>query len=167
MLRVAARLRVSEEAVIGHMATLWCWALDAKPQGGPLSPLDVRAGANWKARSDIVAALVEARLLDEEDDGLWLHDWTEYAGRLIRQREMAKARARKARATNPHGDGTLPAPYAYGTRSVRAEFASTVPNRTKPEEQDDPPYPPRACGCRTGAWAGRGEGVDQAVVGRA
>lgn len=142
MLRVAARLRVSEEAVIGHMATLWCWALDAKPQGGPLTELDVRAGANWKARSDIVAALVEARFLDEQDDGLWLHDWPEYAGRLIRQREMAKDRARRARAANPHGEGTLPEPYAHGARSVREQFAPTVPNRTEPS-LSVPPTPHR------------------------
>ena len=143
VLRVASRLRVSEEAVIGHMATLWCWALDAKPQGGPLTDLDVRAGANWKARSDIVSALIDARFLDEQDDGLWLHDWPEYAGRLIRQREMAKERARKARAANPHGDGTLPESYAHGARSVREQFAPTVPNRTEPDPLSVPPTPHR------------------------
>lgn len=142
VLRVSAALRVSEEAVIGHMATLWCWALDAKPQGGPLSALDVRAGSNWKARADIATALAEAGFLDERGDGYWLHDWTEYAGRLIRQREMAKQRARRARATNPQSTGAAPDEYAQRTRTVRAEFAPTVPNRTREEQQDDPPLPP-------------------------
>jgi hypothetical protein len=102
VLRVAATLRVSNETAVGHIAALWCWALDAKPDGGPLGDIDIRAGANWSTRKDITAALLDAGLIDQHADGYWLHDWDDYAGRLLRQRAEAKERMRnvRARSTN-------------------------------------------------------------------
>ena len=127
-LRVADTLGVSRLTVVGHLAALWGWAIDAKPDGGPLTDLDVRAGAEWDARKDFTAALAAATFLDVRDDGFWIHDWDEYAGRLIRQRKLARDRARKARESS-----------ANSTHTVRAQFAPTVPNPTVPYPTDPDP----------------------------
>ena len=128
IIRAAATLGVSRLLIVGHLAALWCWALDAKPDGGPLTDLDIRTGAEWGERKDFTAALVDAGLLDAETDGLWIHDWDEYAGRLIRQRAMARDRARRSRGESPQR-----------ARSVRAEFASTQPNPTQPDPKGSLP----------------------------
>lgn len=119
-LRVAVTLGVSRAQVCGHLAMLWCWALDARPDGGPLDAIDVIAGAEWEQpRKDFVGALMAAGFLDAREDGMWLHDWDDYAGRLVAQRRANKQRMRDARAANVQ-------------RTTAARAPATVPNPTVP-----------------------------------
>jgi DNA replication protein DnaD len=78
----------------------------------------------------MVTALVEAGFLDEDENGLAIHDWFEYAGRLVEKREQNKERKRRSRAR--HADVTLTShgQDGDGNESHRA----TKPNQTIPNQ---------------------------------
>lgn len=146
VIRVSEALGVSRLTIVGHMAALWCWALDAKPDGGPLTDLDVRTGAEWVGRKDFTAALTDARFIDAGVDGLWLHNWPIYTGKLRDQRELRKQSNREAQTRRRERLS------ASSQRVVSADFDdsqhSTQPNptqqnRTEPDpETEGSPLPP-------------------------
>jgi hypothetical protein len=87
-------------------------------------PLDIAIAADWAGDPEpLWDALRSSGFVD--DDGR-LHDWHDYAGRLIERREKDKERQRAARAAPDRGmsDGCP----ADGARNP------TVPNRTPPGE---------------------------------
>ena len=98
-----------------------------------------------------IEALVAAGYLDQTDNGLAIHDWYDYAGRLIEQREARREqdRARKQRqrerkkveAHDGHGEVTEESRVTPG-------YVTLLPYLTKPNqtEQDNtetttPPFP--------------------------
>ena len=128
---LAALLDIDEMYAAAHMIRLWTWALD-NAQDGDLSGLPhkvIAFGAGWKGDPDaFVHAAIQAGWIDQEGDRLVLHDWYDYAGRLIEKREANKERARKSRERN-----------AQRARNVRAtnEDVAQLPNHTKPNDDDD------------------------------
>ena len=88
----------SDAQAIGHLVCLWLWTLDNAPDGD-LSEMDDATiyayGADFpeERAEEFVKALQKARFLD----GKCIHNWEEYAGRLIAIRESNRERARKAR----------------------------------------------------------------------
>ncbi|ADU50154.1 HNH endonuclease [Thermaerobacter marianensis DSM 12885] len=104
--RLARRLGISVPAAIGHLHCLWWWALEYA-QDGSLAQYDADDIADammWDGDSQqLVQALVHAGFLDETGDGLRIHDWRDYAGRLIEQRERAAARKREMRQAYEDG----------------------------------------------------------------
>jgi len=127
---LAALLDIDEMYAAAHMIRLWTWALD-NAQDGDLSglpPKVISFGAGWKGDPDaFVHAAIQAGWIDQEGDRLVLHDWYDYAGRLIEKREANKERARKSRERN-----------AQRARNVRAtnEDVAQLPNHTKPNDDD-------------------------------
>ena len=121
---LAALLDIDEIYAAAHMTKLWTWALD-NAQDGDLSGLPAKViafGAGWKGDADeFVSAAIQAGWIDQEGDRLFLHDWFDYAGRLIEKREANKERARKSRER-----------YAQRARNVEARCDATVPNQTIP-----------------------------------
>lgn len=103
-LRSAARaLHVDRFKLIGHLVTLWIWALDNVPSHGVmdgLSDTDLEEAAGWpeEMAGELVPALIEAGFIDDEDGVRYLHDWDEYAGRLLKKREADRERKRAERA---------------------------------------------------------------------
>lgn len=100
--RLARMLGISLPAAVGHLHYLWWWAMDFA-EDGDLSGYDsyeIAEAAMWEGDPDeIVDALVHARFLDRTGDGgLVLHDWDEYAGRLIERRARDRERKRRERA---------------------------------------------------------------------
>lgn len=111
--RAARRLGVSIPAMVGHLHLLWHWALDYA-QDGDISPYDhddIADAAMWEGDPEtFVSALIDAGpgksegFLAYEDDGrLVIHDWWEYAGKLIAKRQADAERKRAARS-NPTDD---------------------------------------------------------------
>ena len=95
--RLAARVRACRPQVIGHLHYLWWWALDFAPSGdlSAFSSEEIAAGSEWNGDADLwLAALKECRWIDDDS---CLHDWDEYAGRLIKERERDKERKRVQR----------------------------------------------------------------------
>lgn len=108
--RLARALDEDLVATVGRLQFLWWWALDYAQDGylQRFDKYDVADAARWGGDPDVfLDALKSAGFLDED---MYLHDWHEYAGRLIKQREGNKERKRMSRArhapvTRPSQDG--------------------------------------------------------------
>ena len=136
----------NDAQAIGHLVCLWLWTLDNAPDGD-LSEMDdatIAYGADFpeERAEEFVKALQKARFLD----GKCIHNWEEYAGRLIAIRESNRERARKARERKRAKGGQkaepkepeeedapegVREPCANGARSVREACGATKPNRTQ------------------------------------
>lgn len=99
-IRLANLLKCGVPAAIGHLHLLWYWALEYA-QDGELAEdmLDSIAHAcEWRGRSErFWAGLQQAGFVEPSDEGLRIHDWTDYAGRLIEQRAADAARSKRIR----------------------------------------------------------------------
>ena len=102
--KLACLLGVSLPAAVGHLHYFWWWALDFA-QDGTLEKYDgydLADAMQWDGDPDqLVEALISAGYIDDTDDGLMIHDWGEYAGKLLERR--AKDRARKRAAAEAAG----------------------------------------------------------------
>ena len=134
-------LGLDETYAAAHVIRLWSWALDNAPDGD-LSSLSARAiayGAGWRTGSPdaFVRALVEVGWIDDDNR---IHDWHEYAGRLVQRRAEDAERKRKSRGHLPDVQGT--------SGRTAAGVRRTVPDRTLPDTTgpDTPPTPPQAGG---------------------
>lgn len=110
-----------------HMMQLWCWALDNAQDGDltGLPPAVVAAGAGWAGDPDLfVEAAVTVGYLDRDGDSLRIHDWHDYAGKLIERREQQRERMRQARSR-------ALASRAHNV-SGKAQEREQLPNRTEP-----------------------------------
>jgi hypothetical protein len=128
--RLARVLDVPLPQAIGHLHLLWWWALDFADDGqlGRFDGTDIADAAGWTGDAgDFVSAMKDAGFLDADEAGeaTAIHDWPEYAGRLLERRRQDAERKRKARGQaedNPEMSGGRP--------------ADGVRNRTVPK-----PYP--------------------------
>ena len=111
-LRLARLLGTSVPSVIGHLQLLWWWAMDFA-QDGSLDGFDAEEVAQamlWEGSPDLLwSSLVGARFVDvDENGGASIHDWADYAGRLIEKRRADAERKRMSRGrpadvTRPYG----------------------------------------------------------------
>jgi len=137
---LAGLLDLDETYAGAHMIRLWTWALDNAPDGS-LSTLSDRAiafGAGWRGDAEtFVQALVQVGWLDEDR---CIHDWQEYAGRLIERRQSNTERMRVARANRVAS--TTGGRASHVQRTTVACAGATVPDRTGPNPTG--PIPPVA-----------------------
>jgi hypothetical protein len=104
--RVARALGLGRFQTVGHLAALWCWALECAPGGLiPLEDAEAAAGeAGWTGDADTFwGALIAAGYVETCDLGYSLHDWGEYGGKLQATRATDRERKRQQR------DGGRPA----------------------------------------------------------
>lgn len=101
LLAAADALEIEPPHMLGLLISFWLWALDNAPSGslnGIGNRMMARA-AQWNGDPDtFVEALTTAGLLKNTPDGLEIHDWYEYTGKLLDRRESEKNRARRRRA---------------------------------------------------------------------
>lgn len=145
--RLARELRIHRAQAIGHLHFLWWWALDNAPTGNlsALAPAEIAEVAEWPGSADqFVAAMKSCGWVDE--NGM-IHDWMEYAGFLIQQREKDKKRKRDARNKSASqtsegipepvqrtSDGH-PADIQRTADGRRSDGGRTQPNPTQPIEE--------------------------------
>lgn len=107
---------VSEAAAVGHLASLWTWAMSYAPDGdlSKFDELDIAIGARYLGdASAFVSAITRAGFLDPDESGaLSIHDWADYGGRLQEQREAAAENARQWRARKKEEAATAKKPKA-------------------------------------------------------
>jgi hypothetical protein len=92
--RLARALGVSKITAIGHLHAFWWWCLDNAKTGDMASvdDADIADGACWEGDATaFVEALVFAGFVDASRS---VHDWMDYAGRLIEKREADAERKR-------------------------------------------------------------------------
>ena len=137
--RLARLLGVSLPTAAGHLHFLWHWALRYAEDGrlGKYDIEEVAEAAAWDGDpQQFVDAMVDCGIdgsgFLDNTDGLALHDWHDYAGKLIEKRRKDAERKQQVRAS----DGRPPD--VRGTSNgQRPDGAGnrTVPNRTVPKEK--------------------------------
>lgn len=139
---LAASLNVSDVTAVGHLARLWCWALDNVGMDGCLNgiadPVLARAAGWHKSPAVFVTALIESGYVDDTAETRALHDWDMYAGRLIGVRAANRDRQRMSRAR--HASVTRPsqenngAPYPTQPTVPNQPLANASKRVTAPRE---------------------------------
>ncbi|TXH59337.1 MAG: hypothetical protein E6Q97_00145, partial [Desulfurellales bacterium] len=133
--RFANRLRVTRAQAAGHLTFLWLWALDYAPNGdvSALEPAEISAAADFSGDAELFCqALRQSGWIDE--DGR-IHDWMEYAGRLVEQRMRDKERKKVGRAKEaPRPSDGCPADIQRTSSGIPPDGGRTadVPNPTQP-----------------------------------
>jgi hypothetical protein len=157
-LKVARALGIDPAHVVGHLHCLWYWGVDYAETGSltKFDEDDIEAGAQWCGEpGHLFKALVDAGFIEEKPDGYSLHDWWQYAGKLIQRRREDVARKRKQAhaAGMDTGSDEIPSelqrnPDGDGTVSIvnRQRNRPTVTNQPTDEPFDDrfPGADPRA-----------------------
>ena len=106
----ADELEITTPHMMGLLVSFWLWALDNAPKGdlAGITPRMIARAAQWDGEPEKLAeTLIRAGWIDENEDGtLEIHDWYEYAGKLIDQRQAEKERSarRRAAAASPSDD---------------------------------------------------------------
>ena len=103
--KLARLLNISLVSAVGHLHFLWWWALDYAQDGDltTIDPIDIADGAKWDGDAEeFISALIKcggnkAGFLESNDGRIIIHDWIDYAGKLIDQREKNAERQRKHR----------------------------------------------------------------------
>lgn len=144
--RLARLLGVSVPAAIGHLHLLWWWALSYADDGNlsDFDPDEIAFGAQWEGNADAFSnALHSAGWFDLSDEGeTTLHDWNEYAGKMIERRQKNAARMRESRhAETPPTPSPEPqngrASHVQSTLLARA--GATVQDSTVQDKTIPPP----------------------------
>lgn len=124
--RLARYLGIHVREAVGLLHFLWWWALDYAEDGdlSRFEAADIADAILWDGDPEqAVDALVRAGFLDRTDSGLVIHDWDEYAGRLVEQRRKNRERKRRSRAR-----------HADVTRDTQGRHGATIPNPTEPNQ---------------------------------
>lgn len=128
---LADALQVAVPHALGLIATIWLWALDSAPDGRlDTSQAALARVAGWNGDGGaFTQALVDAGFLDEDGGALSLHDWADYAGRLVDARRADAARKRAERAARKGS----PDASAGHPEDVRRTSVATVQYPTVPK----------------------------------
>jgi hypothetical protein len=139
--KLTRRLDIPIPLAVGFLTLLWHWAMEYAEEGdlSRHDAEDIAVGARWEGEAEtFVGALVAVGFIDETDDGLALHDWTDYAGRYIRGREQRReagrrsgeARRRSTTVQRPANDRSTGA-------ATTVEHPPTVPTSPTTAATDD------------------------------
>lgn len=100
-------LGIQRVHLVGHLHALWWWAMDYAPSGSlsGFDAADIADAMEWEGDPDaLIGALLGcgvgdgAGFLDAADDGsISIHDWDDYAGKLLGKRNRDAARKRVER----------------------------------------------------------------------
>ena len=127
--KAARRLGITIPQMMGHLHLLWHWALDYADTGDLTDhdDEDIALGAMWEGEpADFVQVLTDVGFLESDRQ---LHDWMDYAGRLVRDR----IRKREERAVANDGP-SKDSPRTDVGQSVDRARARTLPNPTQPDQ---------------------------------
>lgn len=153
VLAAADELDIEPAHMLGLLISFWLWAIDNAPDGSlaGISDRMIARAAQWdKDPEEFVAALTSASLLDVTEDGvLEIHDWSEYTGKLIEQRENEKNRSRARRAAAKSNDRRTTAGQSEdASKSDQKKTAGRVDqtrvDQSRPENKGDTPITPAA-----------------------
>ena len=99
-LRCADILDLPEVYIVGHLVAVWTWAID-NADGGVLDVSDriIAKAAQWTGDpAKFVDCMVEVGYFDRDDDSVvHIHDWDDYAGKLIDRRKRNTLSMRRSR----------------------------------------------------------------------
>lgn len=114
---------------VGYLHFFWWWALDYAETGNvsTYDIEDIEDAIDWQKEPGMFyQSLVSVGFVEEDGE---IHDWFDYAGKLIERRERNAERMREARAKHKNKSAT----HVQRTSSARVKLPDQ-PNQTKPEE---------------------------------
>lgn len=133
MYACAEVLNLGKQEMIGTLVCLWLWALD-NAQSGSLKGVSNRTIAcvcGWpeKKAGKLVEALRDTGWLDYDPDNdcLVIHDWYDYAGKLMERRENDRKRKSKGKECGNISGGIPPESHGNSHATVPLPY-HTVPN---------------------------------------
>ena len=108
--KLARLLGVSVPTAVGHLHGLWYWALDFADAGavGQFDAEEIADAVMWDGEPQkLVEALEKSGFLDRNEEGVFIHDWRDYAGHFAQMREVKReqARIRKQRQREREREG--------------------------------------------------------------
>lgn len=143
-LKLSSLLKCERRYAVGLLHDLFSWGLDAAQKDGSLPGLSageigVALDFTGKKGKAVVEALVESGYMENHNGVYSIHDWYDYAGKLVDKRVDAKRRKEEWKERKLNGDGTELERGKNSSRTVpeREKNAPTVPNRTVPNNTRD------------------------------
>lgn len=137
------RLDISAPHAVGLLTVLWLWCLDNSVDGVlvGVSRRMISRAAMWEGDPEVfVESLVSCGFLEQEENGYAIHDWHDYAGKLVEEREKEKERGRKRREDKKTTPSTENPPDAVKKSTGRpSDDIADVQNK-----ESGRPAPPRA-----------------------
>ena len=97
-LKLSRLLKADRRYAVGLLHDLFSWGLTAAQKDGALDGLeagDIAAALDMppgKKGLSVVSALVESGYLEFRGNSYYIHDWYEYAGKLMDKREADRRR---------------------------------------------------------------------------
>ncbi len=152
-MRAVELLGMDRHKFLGHLNCMWLWALDYADIDGNLPPtvtvkvLGAAAEVDHKQAQKFVNSLLNAGGEGREGFLTWngehfiLHDWFDFAGRLIAKRVSNRERMRSARGGHVQRTDDARSSHVQGPGVFLSQ--GTVPNRTVPSASASavPPTP--------------------------
>jgi len=146
--KLARLLGVSIPAAIGHLHLLWHFALKYAPDGC-LARFDfdeIADGCMWEGDgAHLTGALFEAGWTDMASNGdRTIHDWEEYGGKALKQKEQAAERQQRWRDRNKTDTSPPPNERVTVTSPSRNALDKKIEEEKKEEERIPTPLTPQA-----------------------
>lgn len=167
-IELADRLDIKPVQAVGHLVTFWHNVLIHQEDGDLTGcrPRHVTQWAAWDGDPDLfLESMVASGWIDRDDDKITVHDWIDYAGPLLRERnkkrEQRLSRDCPGTVPGPGGDkaGTCPGRVRTLEYRVRERQRVDPPHSTIPSVQNPPPKPPSAEKSGSGASRSGSSGV--------
>jgi len=97
---LAEHLHCSLPTAVGHLQYLWWWALDFAPSGQiRTTPPVIAHACYWRGNAQhFWQSLILAGFMDVDEDTVTIHDWFDYAGKLIEQRALRRESNKQAQS---------------------------------------------------------------------
>jgi hypothetical protein len=131
MFACADDLNISRIQMIGILVSIWLWALD-NAQDGMLQGVSDKTIARVcdfpeKKAGKLMEALHKNGWLDKSNDFYTIHDWRDYAGKLMERREKDRERKKTSKISRKNSAGIPPEEPRNSCATVPIPY-HTVPN---------------------------------------
>ncbi len=141
VLAVATALKADKDLIVGKLVRLWVWALNNR-EDGRFSEQDIDTIAEimrFRGKPQkLIAALLDARLLDYDGCNYKIHDWDERVGMLLAKREVSRSQARdRQRKKRDRQRDISDTCHADVTRDKTECHAVTVPKPYHIDDEDE------------------------------
>lgn len=134
-LRVARKLQVTRFEAVGILCALWCWALDNATTEGKITGADaqdISDAIQYNGPAEkLLGALIDSGYIEQNGGGFILHDWHDYAGRLMDKRKSDAERKRASRLVQRNVGGR-PADVQWTESGNSCDGVGTLPYPTSP-----------------------------------
>lgn len=118
---LAETLQIRRPEAVGAVVCIWLWALDACQDGDlsrvPDQVLKAISGLEHDG-AEIRKALETARFINPDET---IHDWDEYAGKLIQRRKEDRERKRAGRVSRGRPEDGVRTAYGRRTDGARTQ----------------------------------------------